>query len=542
MRWSRLCHSSLVALGFFVSLATPAVGQTPLSQRIDQLVAARKDNAKFAAAPASDAEFVRRIYLDLTGVIPTAAETRAFLADKSPERRAKLIDKLLASDGYVRHMQVTFDVLLLDRRPDKLVKRGDWLEFLRATFAENKPYDQFIAAMLSADGSDVKNRGPAAFLLNRDAEPHQATKDISRLFLGMNLQCAQCHDHPLVDAYKQDYYYGIYAFLNRTMVFADKATKVSILAEKAEGDVTFQSVFVKVTRSTPPRMPDGKPLEEPKFPKGQEYVKPFKAGEKPEPKFSRRVHLAKELIDSPRFRRAAANRLWYMMLGRGIVHPVDYDHPANPPSHPELLTLLGDEFAAMKYDMKAFLKQIALSQTYQRSSELPKGVKDVPPDMFAVYPLRPLTPEQLARSMMQATGLVDAERAANPKLNESAVYAKLATPIQTFVNLFGSQPGEPFSPDNFEATLTQTLFLQNGQLLRDWLAPKNGNLTDRLGKLQDPGAVADELFVSMLTRLPSAEEKKDVADFLASRQNDRPAALQDLAWALLTSAEFRFNH
>ena len=368
--------SHLRWLAFLFSLALPGIafGQATLSQRIDQHI---QTGLKEAPAPrADDAEFLRRVYLNLTGVIPSTDEARAFLADKAPDKRAQLVDKLLASPGYSRHMTDLFDVLLMDRRPDKHVKRPEWREFLQTSFAANKPYDQFVREILSADGIDAKKRAPAKFYLDRDGEPHVLTKDISRLFLGMNLQCAQCHDHPLVDAYKQDHYYGVLAFLTRSYVFADKASKTSVFAEKADGDVTFQSVFVpKVTKNTLPRLPDGPEVKEPKFDKGQEYIATVAKGERGTPKFSRRAQLAEQITgkDNPRFARSAVNRLWYFMMGRGIVDPVEYDHPANPPSHPELLQMLTDEFLASKYDVKGMVRAIVLSETYQRSSELPKG-------------------------------------------------------------------------------------------------------------------------------------------------------------------------
>ena len=537
-------RATCFGVGMLVLFAGDLVAQTPLSARIDQEI--RKSlQATPVAAQTSDAEFLRRVYLDLTGVIPSAADARAFLDDTTPDKRAKLIDKLLASDGYARHLQYTFDVLLLDRRPDKYVKRPEWLAFLRDSFAANKPYDQLVRELLSADGVDPKTRAAAAFYLNREGEPHVLTKDISRLFLGMNLQCAQCHDHPLVDAYKQDFYYGVYAFLNRSYVMNDKALKMSVFAEKAEGDVSFQSVFVpKVMKTSGMFMPYGKPIAEPKFDKGQEYVAPPKQGERGIPKFSRRAQLAGALTsaDSPRFARAAANRLWSLVFGRGIVHPIEFDHPANPPSHPALLDSLAKEFAARKFDVKAYLRDLVLTQAYQRSSELPKGAKDVDPAKFAGAALRPLTPEQFAWSALQATGQLDAERKAlGAKATEAALYAKYAGQVTPFVNLFANQPGEPASGD-FEATLDQTLFLRNSEFVRNLLAPRPGDLSDRLNNIKDAGPLAGELYLSVLTRQPAPEETKDVAEYLARRRADRPVAAQELIWALLTSAEFRFNH
>jgi len=534
----------LLALAVCIVYPGFVLSQAPLHVRIDQLVRNGKaDYSKIAAAASDDAEFLRRVTLDLTGIIPSASEVRSFLADTSTDKRSKLIDRLLASDGLVRHMVTSLDVLLMDRRPEKHVKQAEWQEYLRSSLATGKPYDRLVAEILGADGVDAEKRAPAKFFLDRDGEPNVIAKDIGRIFLGMNLTCCQCHDHPLIDAYKQEHYYGIFAFLNRSFVYSGKDTKAAVLAEKGEGDVTFQSVFLaKVMKTTGPRLPDGPALSEPHFEKGAEYVVAFKPGEKPQPKFSRRAHLAKELTSHPRFARTAANRLWAQFLGRGIVHPLELDHEANPPSHPELLAALAEEFVACKFDVKTLVREIVSSETYQKSSRLPKDLKEVDPASFAAYPLRPLTPEQLAWSMMQATGVIDAERKANPKLDDKALCDKLAGNVQPFVKLFGNQPGEAFDLSQFEATLDQALFLDNGALLRGWLAPRPGNLTDRLGKCADAGAVAEELYLGVLSRMPTTEERDDVSVFLARHASKRAWALQDLAWALLASAEFRFNH
>jgi hypothetical protein len=535
------------ALTHVVSLfVLPAHAQPSLHERIDQLIAGKADFQKQAAAPASDAEFLRRAYLDLTGTIPSSTEARAFLKDASGAKRSQLIERLLTSPEHARYLATVFDVMLMERRPDKHVPRAQWLDYLRASFAANKPWDQLVREILSADGVDPKLRPAAKFYLDREGEINLLTRDISRLFLGMNLQCAQCHDHPLVEAYKQAHYYGIAAFFNRSFVFADKATKQSVFAEKAEGEVSYQSVFdpMKLTKMTGPRVPFLAPVKEPSLEKGTEYAVAPAKDIRPVPKFSRRAQLAGQITaaDDAPFRRNIVNRLWTLMMGRGLVHPVDMDHPANPPSHPELLTLLADEFGRMKFDMRALLRELALSKTYQRASEPPVGATDVPAQSFAVANLKPLAPEQLAFSLMQASGLTDAERKALGKgLNEGALYARLAGNVSSFVATFGSQPGQPEN-QSFQATLDQTLFLTNGGVVRGWLAPRPGSLIDRLVALKDDNAIADELYLSVLTRLPSAEEKNDVGAYLKTRAADRPAAFQELAWALMAAAEFRFNH
>ncbi|GIW82042.1 MAG: hypothetical protein KatS3mg105_3849 [Gemmatales bacterium] len=517
-----------------------------LHERIDQMIESTPGFGNIAAPMSSDAEFLRRVYLDLTGSIPPFEVAQQFLADKSPNKRQTLIDRLLRSPEYARRMQQFFDVMLMERRPTKRVPEADFQEYLRQSFADNKPWDQLVREILSADGDDPKLRPASRFMLDRDAEPNQLTRDISRLFLGMNLHCAQCHDHPVVRSYKQEDYYGIYAFLSRTFIFTDKKRKnLAVLAEKAEGDVTFVSVFdpTKTQKTTMPRMPGLPPIKVPNFKKGEEYqVKPAK-GVRPVPKFSWRAQLAKEITspENVRFRRNIANRLWQMMMGRGLVDPVDFDHPDNPPSHPDLLALLADEFASHRYDIRWFVRELALTRTYQRSSMLSAGATEVPPDRFAVANLKPLSPEQLAQSMMEATGsTANIRRALGSKLTEQALYARLKPAIAQFVRTFGAQPGEP-EGDDFEVTIDQTLFITNGPLIRSWLKPSGENLLARLEKVEDAKQIAAILFLSIFTRQPSDEETKDVADYLRGR-TDRTQALQEIAWALLASNEFRFNH
>ncbi|MBY0524269.1 MAG: DUF1549 and DUF1553 domain-containing protein [Gemmataceae bacterium] len=536
-----------LSLGLIATLAltSPLFAQAPLHERIDQAIAAGKPNFESVAAPlASDAEFLRRVTLDLTGTIPTATEVRAFLADNAADKRAKLIDRLLASAEYPRHMANVFDVLLMERRAGKHVPNALWHEYLRASFAGSKPWDQLVREIVSADGIDPAQRPAAKFYLDRNAEPHLLTKDISRLFLGMNLQCAQCHDHPRVKHYAQDYYYGIYAFLNRSFLFTDAKAKLTVLAEKADGDVTYVSVFdpAKVTKSTGPRMPRGPVVKEPELVKGAEYVVAPAKDVRPVPKYSRRAQLADQLTaaDNVQFRRNIANRLWAHMMGRGLVHPIDFDHPANPPSHPELMSSLADEIAAMKYDTRAFLRELALSKTYQRSSELPASMKEPAPDSFMVANLKPLSAEQLAWALMQATGMTDSERLTQgAKLTETSLYTKLAPSAGSVIGIFAGPAGQA---ENFQATLDQALFVANGKILRAWLSPRAGSLLDRVAKLKEADEIAEELYLGTLTRRPTDEEKREIGDYLKKRPEDRAAVLLDMAWALLASAEFRFNH
>ena len=539
-----LFHLLQIALLLSVK-GVPAPVVEPLHPRIDKLIAAgQPDFIKQAAPLADDAEFVRRVYLDLSGTIPSSAETRAFLDDKTTDKRTKLIDKLLNSPGYVRRMVWFLDVTLMERRTDAKVPRAAWEEYLRNVVTENKPYDQFVRDLLSNDGSDAKSRPAAKFFLDRDLEPNLVTRDLARVFLGRNVQCAQCHDHPNVDDYKQEHFYGILAFVNRSFLFPNPGVPTAIIAEKAEGDVNFVSVFDKNKKqnSTLPRMPGGKPKDEPKAEKGKEYKVAPAPNVRPVPAFSRRELLAAAITapDNPAFARTAVNRLWAMMLGRGLVHPVDWDHSGNPPSHPELLDLLAKEFVAHKYDVKWLIREIALSKTYQRSSEVANGVADPATDRYLTAILKPLGPEQLGFALLQATGQTDAERTAlGAKGTEIQLDARLMPRVAQFRAMFARQPGE--SQDAFSATLDQTLFLKFNPTIRGMVAIRAGNLADRLVKLTDTEAFADELFVSVFCRKPTADERKDVSDALRGAK-DRNAAIAEIVWALVASAEFRFNH
>ena len=562
MRRKQLATIFCAGLLAFMAGGLSAAEEPALHEKIDQQIEAAFN---FEPAPAADdAEFLRRVYLDLTGTIPSLAETQAFLQDQTANKRASVIDRLLDSPQYVRHMQQVFDVALMLRRPDKFVKAPEWQAYLRQSFAENKPYNQLAAEILAPDLS--QGTPPSAkFYMERDCEPNLLTRDVGRLFMGRDMQCAQCHDHPLIDGYKQDHYFGIFAFLNRTYLFTDKAKKTTLLAEKGEGGVTFVSVFdpKKETHQTGPKIITGAPIVEPEFKKGEEYIgKPGK-DEAGTPKFSRREQLALLATsgDCESFNLNISNRLWAMMMGRGLVHPVDMHHPENPPSHPELLKLLTDEFVAMGFDIKAFLRQLALTRTYQRSSLPPENMtaEQAEPARFAVAILKPLTPEQLAWSLLEASGTAEANRTAevrrleaDKRLNdifqvdargqrlladmvEQAGYPKLSPTLSQFIGLFGSAPGDP--EGDFQATVHQALFMTNGPTLKGWttaVASRAANHSELPDNIQ-------ELYLRVLSRPPAADEAAETLEYII-RHPDRKAALEEIAWALLTSTEFRFNH
>lgn len=375
-----LLISSLLP-GTIAVLASSAVAQ-PLHQRINSTLDAVTVGP--VAQPVDDLHFARRAYLDLTGQIPSSEESRAFLALPEDSRRTQLVDQLLASDEYVRHMAATFEVMLMERRGNKHVKTEALRSWLHDAFAENRPFHELARDLIAADTSS-KVQPPAAFFLERDAEPNLMAREISRMFFGRDIQCAQCHDHPNVDDYKQEDFFGMYAFVSRTSLFRPDKKKPAVLSESADGQAPFKSVFTNREAFTSPRMPGEAEITEPVFPAGQEYHSVPSKTVAGVPKYSRRAKLA-ELIGSGQnsyFRRNIANRLWAMVMGRGLVHPVDMHHSMNPPSHPELMDLLADEFAAMNFDVQLFLRELVLSDVYQRQHLLLQQPTPEAPELLA---------------------------------------------------------------------------------------------------------------------------------------------------------------
>lgn len=357
---------------FATAMPSTSQGQEALHVRVDRLMDAAALSP--TATGCSDAEFLRRASLDLIGIIPTSAEARAFLDDPAPNKREVLVDRLLAHPRQPVHLASAFHLMWMERRADKHVPVADWLKFLAESFRQNKPYDQLVRELLTADSANPAARPAAKFLLDRDADPHLLTRDIGRMFFGVDLQCAQCHDHPLIDDYLQADYYGLHAFVNRTGLFVNqKDNNKGYLAEAAAGGVEFKSVFTGYAGKTRPRLIGGPELDEPRFHLGEEYAQAPTPNNPAVPKFSRRALLATAIGDgsNAQFRRNIVNRLWAQMMGRGLVHPVDLHHSDNPPSHPDVLDLLADEIKSVNFQIKPLLRELALTKAYQRAIDVP---------------------------------------------------------------------------------------------------------------------------------------------------------------------------
>jgi hypothetical protein len=558
------------ACQFLVALVSGAValaggelraGETVLHEAIDRQIELSFAKWKVnASGKATDAELVRRLHLDLVGKIPYVATTREFLLDKSPDKWPRLVGRLIASDDFARHLAVVLDVMLMERLTGKEVTTDEWRGYLAKSISAGKPLDLLVREILGGDGVDPETRPAAKFYLDRAVEKDALVRDVSRLFLGVDLQCAQCHDHPKISDYLHEHFHGLEVFFAGTKTFKQADGKM-VLQEMAMREVDFVSVFKPgETRKTGPRLPGGAALEIPVFEKGEEYVEKPSSKVRAVPKFSLRQRLAEELTgkDTPAFSRNMANRLWALMMGRGLVLPLDMHHSANPPSHPELLDLLAEQLRAMKFDTKAFVRELVLSQTYQRSSEVPEGAQPdaVPVESFAVANMKGLTPEQMFESLLQATEsrkvldeqvetAVKKDPKAYAKLSgdqdklAAARTAKRAEIVSKFVEAFGGTPGNP--EEDFQASLPQALFIANNEIISGWVEPQDGNLAGRLIQMKDASLLAAEACLAILSRQPSPEEIALVEKLLA-QPGDHRAGVLEFIWSLLASAEFRFNH
>lgn len=540
--------ASGAVLGAWLAALAAAAPAAELRELIDQQIGAAWTRENIApAGPADDATFLRRISLDLTGLISSQADAQAFLADATPDKRSRLIDRLLDSPRYGVHQGDVWDMVFFGRHPPgyDAPNRPGFQRWLSAAFSQNMPYDQIVRAMLRAEGNTVEQGAPM-YLLQYERRPEDAAVAVSQTFLGIQLQCARCHDHPH-EPWKQRDFYGLAAFFPRLVrVQAGKVENEDKLfvAERNVGEVKFtgpvkDAVPGQEGEAIKPKYLLGDTVEEPDLSAFKDEPWP-KDGEPPAaPKFSRKDLLADWMVapENRFFARAAANRIWAQFLGRGLVHPVDNMSDANPPSHPELLDALAQEFAAHKFDVKWLVREIVNSRTYQLApSQAPASseTSQALPRWFERARSRPLSAEELVESWRIATGYDD-WFATTGKTPEGRFHGLTWDYVKQFF-------GEPTNGvGDFQGGLHEHLYLNNGELGRLMVA-EPGGLVHALSTSQEPWeARVDRLFLSVLSRPPTADERQAFVAHL-SPEDQRSERLQEAMWVLLTCSEFRFNH
>lgn len=507
----------------------PAPG-TAIEKAVDVFIAAALKDANITPAPrADDATLIRRLMLDLVGRIPTPAETQAFVASKDANKVAALVDRLLASSGYARHSAHEFNALLMAGT------RGNIREYLTAAFAENRPWDRIFRELIVPDEKDPKQKQAGEFLRTRITDLDKTTSEVSSAFFGVNISCARCHDHPLVSDWKQDHFFGMKTFLNRTF------DNGGFLAEREYGKVKFKTVkgqdrvagYMFLTgKALTEVVPDDPSQEMQK--KEKERFETFKKNKQapPPPKNSGRAKLLEVSLQPEQrgfFARSIVNRLWARFMGAGLVQPLDQMHSANPASHPELLDWLAEDLVQHNYDLKRLVRGLVLSNTYARSSRWDRG--DSPQgNLFAVARVKPLSPQQLAVSLRLATTDPGTLATDTEKKLES-----LETGASGFASLI-EQPG-----DNFQISVSEALLFSNGdRIQKEFLT--EGGLVGKLAKIADPKELVTTAVQSILCRPPTTAEVTAFTAYLLKRSDRKVEACRQLVWAMITSGEFRFNY
>jgi hypothetical protein len=488
------------------------------------------------APPAGDANLVRRLTLDLVGRVPTVAEVKAYVESGDPQKRTQLVERLMASSGFVRYQAYELDALLMAGY------RGSLREYLTAALGESRSWDTVFRELLLEKGVEASPTGAMEFLRTRADDPDKMANDVSVLFFGVNISCAKCHDHPLVEDWKQDHFYGMRSFFSRTFdnggFLAERGYGVDKFRNKAGEEKTARLMFLTGTVLEEPEAKDPTDEEKKKEKQQLEELKKQKKAPPP-PEFSRRAQLIDVALQSGEDRflaRALVNRVWLRLFGHGLVMPADQMHSANPPSHPELLDWLARDFSEHGYDLRRLFRGLVASRAYARSSLWEQSERPRP-DLFAVANLRPLTPQQYSASLRLAT----ADSRTLPGLDQAAELEKQIESIDNSARGFANElemPGESFQVGVSEALL----FANSDRLIKDFLTEGKGRLISHMLEQNDPRQRAETAVWSILTRAPEPDELDLLADYLARRE-DRPLeACRQLVWALLASSEFRFNY
>ncbi len=524
--------------------AAPTIEPIPQKQLIQfvnhELSRSWAENKITPAPLATDSEWCRRVYLRLLGRIPSVEEITAFTKDRRPDRREQLVAEILETEKYAdefnRHWAGLWTNILIGRvagtEPNDPVQREALEQYLASAFARRITYDQLLTELLTASGStDSANiqEGAIHFLLsgfNKDATV--ATNRVSRIFLGVNLQCAQCHNHPTNDWDQADYW-SLNAFLRQVAV--ERRGKDARLFDRdlvaQRGDADEAEVYYQT--------PSG--LMKVAYPRFIDGTEISHAGELD--KVKRREQLAKFIIRSPEMPRALVNRLWSHFFGYGFTKPVDDIGAGNQPSHPELLAKLAEQFVAYGFDLRAMMRCIVLSDPFQRSSRIPAGSTDVPEAgsiaHFSHYYTRQLQIEQVYDSLMIA-----AKFRRDTAGNNGPIQARVDWSSQFARSMATDDMGEETT---FDGGTRQSLIMMSGDLMRSVTNPEQAGLLR--GVIESPLSYEEKvrhLFMAALSRQPSSKELQGAQQLLAANGNNAKVALQDLWWAMLNSNEFILDH
>lgn len=494
---------------------------------VDDLISKKLQTLRIAPSElATDSEFVRRAYLDAAGTLPTAQQVAEFVNDTSKDKRARLINALLARDEFVdywtnRHA----DVLLVSSRLLSPNAMWSFYHWIRENVARNKPYDQFVREIITASGNTLENGAANYFVLHK--ETTELNENFSMAFLGMSITCARCHNHPL-EKWTQKQYYQM----------ANLFARIGMKNGTREGDVqVYTNPFGEVSL---PRL--GKPL--PPAPLDGEVL----GFDSPK---DRREHLAAWLTSpaNPYFTRSFVNRVWKNFMGRGLVEAVDDMRATNPPSNEELLTALANDFVANKFDVKHLIRTIMNSAAYQRSAK-PNATNKQDERYYSRYIIRRLSAEALLDAVSQVTGVPTSFP--GYAIGTRAMQLPDARINSYFLSVFGKplRVVTVESERSSEPSVAQALHVINGDTINQKLRAPGGIVEAFLKLGASDEMVITHLYTAALSRPPSQNELRNLLAAIHDAQRvttsdaltTRRQALEDVAWAVLTSKEFLFNH
>jgi len=486
---------------------------------VDDLMESHWSANKVQPAPVSrDAAFLRRIWLDLAGQIPRVATSREFLSGESPDRRRQLIDRLLASPTYVTSQTDLWQSALIpEAASDQQLRflQPSFEAWLRDQLREDVPYDEFVRELLTTpirniQGDPRANREPApdVFFRGKQLKPENLAAATARSFLGVRLECAQCHDHPF-DVWKQEQFWSFAAFFSGV-----------------NGENPFATIQEK-RDSREIAIPDSKVVAQAAFLNSDEPD--WSSG-------SSREILTEWIAsaDNPWFSRMAVNRMWGHFFGRGFVDPIDDFGASNPPSHPETLDLLAREFAAHEFDLKFLIRVIVSTRAYQLTSRQ-TDPSQTPPEMFARMSVKGLTPRQIFSSLAVALGTFQPFTVPG-QFNDRPAEAEF---FNTFSNESDSVLERP-------TTILQALVMMNGDLMTQGTSIENSRTLRSV--VDYPFFTTEErieaLYLAALSRRPTEKEQQRLLAYVKQSHTDDEdsKALADIYWALLNSSEFLFNH
>jgi len=484
-----------------------------IDRHVDQKL--RKLNILPSGA-ASDADFLRRVFLDIIGTLPTPEEARAFLADTRPDRRSRLVDQLLERPEYADYWALKWsDVLRVNRLTLGHKRAYAYYRWIREQLAANVPYDQFCRAILTAEGP--LSEAPAGSLFKVVTRPGDMASTVSQVFLGVRIECAQCHHHPF-DRWSQTDYLGMQAFF--TQVSFKGAANQEVLVAAGQGGTTHPRTGAVVFA----------------HPLGETMPADQPAGD-------RRQLLADWMTspENPWFARNLANRLWAHFLGRGIVEPVDDMRLTNPPTNPELLDALAQHLVEQKYDVKALIRAITASRTYQLSST-PNATNERDDQNYSRALFKRLDAEVLFDAVCQTTGIHDKFQGVPSGVRAIQLWDSQVA--HYFLKLFG-RPTRTTACEcerTVEPSVAQVLHVMNSPEIQAKLSHEGGRLHALVRSLHDDAQLVEELYLLFYSRFPTEDERRSAVAYLQSHAENRRQAAEDIAWSMMNTSEFLFNH